>query len=136
MSDAREFDLGDILSITTGILVADRKMDAVYDILNYMTGDNLFTHQLGRAADECRPWLLRQHPQLEKVTAESLEDGRYVGSMPVYIETHGSRLPVAPIPKDDHAVKDPIEELVDMVGADKVMVVKIPPAGTDDPCNS
>ena len=50
---SRDFHIGDILSVTTGRLVSPRRMDGVYDILNFMTGDNLFTHQLPRAAREC-----------------------------------------------------------------------------------
>lgn len=39
MSATRDFELGDILSITTGALVSRRHIDGVYDILNWMTGD-------------------------------------------------------------------------------------------------
>lgn len=65
----RNFHIGDILSITTGRLVSPRRMDGVYDILNYMTGDDLFTHQLIRAAEECAPALREQHPDLTDVDA-------------------------------------------------------------------
>ena len=61
--ETREFHLGDILSITTGYLVSRRHMKGVYDILNFMTGDTLFTHQLPRAGDECKPYLLKQFSQ-------------------------------------------------------------------------
>jgi hypothetical protein len=37
----RPFHLGDVLTITTGRLVSPRHMDGVYDVLNFMTGDNL-----------------------------------------------------------------------------------------------
>ena len=60
----KQFHLGDVLSITTGRLVSPRHIDGVYDILNFMTGDNLFTHQLPRAFDECKPYLVAQFPQL------------------------------------------------------------------------
>lgn len=46
--NTRNFHLGDILSVTTGCLLSPRRMEGVYDILNFMTADNLFTHQLGR----------------------------------------------------------------------------------------
>ena len=39
---SRDFDLGDIPSITTGALVSPRHIDGVYDILDYMTGEQLF----------------------------------------------------------------------------------------------
>src|SRR3989344_6645903 len=60
----KEFHLGDVLSITTGRLVSPRHIDGVYDILTFMTGDTLFTHQLPRASDECKPYLVKQFPQL------------------------------------------------------------------------
>lgn len=57
----RTFGLGAILTVTTDVfLVAD--IGDIYQLLNYMTGDNLFTHQLPRAAGECKPALLAQHP--------------------------------------------------------------------------
>lgn len=62
----KDFHLGDVLSITTGVLVSFRSMEGIYDILNFMTGDDLFTHQLPRATDECKPHLLEQFPELKE----------------------------------------------------------------------
>ena len=61
----RQFHIGDVLSISTDRFVSTRGMDGVYDILKYMTGDNLFTHQLPAAVEKCRPALLAQFPVLE-----------------------------------------------------------------------
>jgi hypothetical protein len=71
----KRYHLGDILSITTGRLVSPRHMDGVYDILNFMTGDDLYTHQLPRAADECRPYLAKQFPQLSKIDLPKAGEG-------------------------------------------------------------
>jgi hypothetical protein len=60
----RLFHISDVLSITTGRLVSSRHMEGIYDILNFLTGDELLTHQLPRAAKECEPWLKTQFPQL------------------------------------------------------------------------
>ncbi len=68
----KKFHLGDVLSITTQRLVSPRHMVGVYDILNFMTGDNLFTHQLPRAANECKPYLLEQFPKLAEVDASGV----------------------------------------------------------------
>ena len=46
-------------------------MESVYDVLNFMTGDTLFTHQLPRARGECKPYLLKQFPQLATPEMES-----------------------------------------------------------------
>lgn len=58
------FHISDVLTVTTGRLVSRRHMAGVYDILNFLTGDDLFTHQLPRAVQECEPWLKTQFPQL------------------------------------------------------------------------
>src|SRR5688500_3274407 len=69
------FPLGEVLSITTGRLVGREAIGGVYRILDYMTGESLFTHQLPRAAEECRPALLAQHPQLKDVEVPDDFDG-------------------------------------------------------------
>ena len=61
---SRQFELGDILSVTTGRLVSRRHVTALYDLMGFMTGENLMTHQLPRAMDACAPELIRQHPWL------------------------------------------------------------------------
>src|SRR6266700_2456956 len=65
MSETREFDLGDILTIIDGRLISPRHMAGVYDILNFMTGEDVFTHQIPRLMREAKPILLRAHPQLD-----------------------------------------------------------------------
>ena len=70
MTDSR-FHLGDILTVTTGIFMCPTRMDGLYRILNHLTGDNLMTHQLPRAAEECKPWLRHQFPTLPVTVPES-----------------------------------------------------------------
>ena len=57
-----KFSIECILSITHDKLLC--KIDDVYKILNYLTGDNLYTHQLPRAAKVCKVEILKQYPQL------------------------------------------------------------------------
>ena len=72
MKTTKPFTLGQILSITTGRLCCD--MDGVYDILNHVTGDDLFTHVLPRASRFARPLILAEHPELERAgTAEAIK---------------------------------------------------------------
>lgn len=109
----RQFHLGDILTITTGLLVSPRHVDGIYDILNFMTGDNLFTHQLPRAMDECCPALLVQHPQLRAVsTPEEFEGKEHVDRwLAEQVAQYGEQLPVTPLDPGDHTRIDPIAEL-------------------------
>lgn len=66
--ETREFHIGDILSITTEILVSPRGMEGVRDILGFMTGTQItektFSLALVETGSTCKPILLDQHPQL------------------------------------------------------------------------
>lgn len=120
----RSFHLGDVLSITTGKLVSPRHVDGIYDILNWMTQDNLFTHQLPRASRECEPWLLRQHPELRGVEAPEFRDKAHVFSwLDEQVALFGETLEIEPIPADDHTAKDPIAELQEIAAGRPIVVV-------------
>ena len=120
---SRAFDLGDVLSITTGRLVSRRHVDGIYDILGYLTGESPYTHQLGRFMDECRPHLLRQHPALADITGAEVTTDNWRDWLAQQEVRFGRTLDIQPIPTDDHARRDPIQEAVDMVGSDRVIVV-------------
>ncbi len=125
----REFDLGDILSITTGRLVSPRHMQGVYDILNFMTDDDLFTHQLPRAGEECAPILLKQHPQLANVSVpDKFGEADVEQWLAEQKAIYGKTLVVKPVGDDQHQRINFIDELCDMVGPDRVVVIN-----TDDP---
>ena len=126
----KDFHLGDILSVTTDRLVSPSHMDGVYDILNYMTQDNLFTHQLPRASDQCRPWLLRWHPKLVDVDTGPLDDlpkadaQRLVALwLEEQVARFGEMLWVETIPVDDQTHRDPVEELKEMMPDKPIIVV-------------
>lgn len=109
----RDFDLGDILSVTTGLLLSPRHIEGVYDILNWMTGDNLTTHQLPRASEECRPELFRQHPKLAAVAPpDQFDSEEHIWSwLAEQVAIYGKTLPVAPLNPADHTSIDPTAEL-------------------------
>ncbi len=126
MLETRQFHIGDILSITTGKLLSPRHVDGLYDILNFMTRDNLFTHQLGRASDECKPHLLRQHPQFADVTGEDITTENWREWLARMVERFGEQLPVTQIPQDDHERKNPLDELIAMRGTDEGIITVQP----------
>jgi hypothetical protein len=121
-----KFALGAILSIVGDKLMCD--ITAIYQILDYMTNDKLFTHQLPRASRECRPYLLRQFPFLEdyidniqpKITTENYGEILFECQ-----EKWGKELEVEPIPRDDHSYRHPLDELKSMVGKDKIIVCEM-----------
>jgi len=153
MNETRRFSLRVVLTVTTGRLLtaprgsSDNGISDLYDILGWMTNDSPFTHQLGRFADECKPWLRRWFPQLFTVGLLPLDielakaDRLPAASRDVYrvgvienwlkplIADYGEFLDVPRIPRDDHAHKNPIDELVEMRGTEEnILVIK---SGTD-----
>lgn len=141
MSNTRKFHIGDILSITTGYLVSPEHIGGVYNILNFMTEDDLMTHQLPRASDECKPSLIQQFPwvddpeitvmaigklklMLETETGKKEPEHLLLGWLSQLSAKYGEYHEVKPLEKYQHVYKDPVQEAVDMVGADKVVVVE------------
>lgn len=143
----KNFHISDILSVTTGRLVSNRHIEGVYDILNFLTGDNLFTHQLPRASRECEPWLKTQFPYLfpdnpaikkaldglsalieldggdQEAIAKTLKawtDG--IRNSAKFPETLPEFLPVYEMGADMHTHIDPVEELSAMVGDDNKII--------------
>jgi hypothetical protein len=134
MTETRDFHLGDILSVTTGRLVSPRHIDGVCDILNWMTGDNLFTHQLPRASRECEGPLLAQHPDLAAVEApEDFGGSREAVEtwLAEQVAVYGETREVAPLADEDHTRIDPMTELRAKMHPDaEIVVIEVP--GEDD----
>jgi len=133
MTATRLYALADILTMTTGRLLAPRGMDAVYDLANWMTDDNLMTHQLPRAIKVCGPALLEQLPHLRGVEPPATIDATDIPSWIADAEReYGETLPVAPLPSGVWEYRDPIEELTEMVGPEKIIPVIVTGTGTGD----
>lgn len=113
MSATRTFHLGDILSVTTERLVSPRHMGGIYGVLNWMTGDNLATHQLPRACDECQESLLAQHPDLRdiEVPEEFGGKGGVDRWLAEQVARFGETREVAPLADGDRTHIDPLAEL-------------------------
>lgn len=133
----KRFHLGDVLTITTGRLVSLRHMEAVYDVLNWMTGDNLMTHQLPRAMDECQPHLLAQHPDLAGIEVPDFGDGpreqleiAIADWLAEQVARFGEYREVAALADGDHTVIDPLEELA--MNYPNIPVIGVVAPDTDD----
>lgn len=125
----RAFHLGDVLSVTTGRLVAPTGMDGVYNVLNYLTDDNLMTHQLPRAMDECAPHVLAEHPDLADVQMPDEFDGpeHVKGWLAEQVERYGGARVLTPVPPEKHPRIHPLAELLTMAPDKPVIVVEPEP---------
>ena len=135
----KTFSLRVVLSVVTGRLLTEPKgprdngIGDLYEILNHMTEDNLFTHQLPRANKECKPWLLRWFPELANANThlprldralevlsdnpiQAIDNWLYLCKADWGMK---SEYEIDHIPRDDHDVIDPIDELTQMRGTDE-----------------
>lgn len=128
----KTFHLGDILSVTTERVLSPRGMAGIYELLNYMTDDDLFTHQLPRAATACRPGLLAQYPELGAVCpSEDLSgEGPVRDWLAVMVKIYGEHLDVQPLQIGVWKRRNPLAELAEMVGPERVVPVVI---GSEEP---
>ena len=126
----RTFHISDILTITTGRLVSSRHVDGIYDILNWMTGDSLYTHQLPRGMDECAPSLREQFPDLAAVTPPGDLGGEDAVRAWVagQVRAHGETRDVTPLPAGGHVHMDPVTELRKMAPQAEIIAVEVPEA--------
>lgn len=150
MTKTRRFDLGVLLTVTTGRLLTkrigpdDNGIGQLYDLLGWMTNDSPYSHQLSRFAAECRPWLLRWFPELDAAgtppnlarLAQLIEDATHrrqpnEGAVAMWLSWLQERgtcdckagYDVRRIPQDDHEKTHPYDELVAMRGTDEDVVV-------------
>lgn len=127
---AEPMPLGDVLSVTDGALVSRDHIGGVYRILNFMTGDQLFTHQLPRASEECRPAILAQHPWLADVHSPVWDhdgdiEAQVFGWLDEMEAKHGATVLLTPLAEVDHTRIDPITELRMMRPDAEIVVVEV-----------
>ena len=110
-----KFKIQDVLSVATGTLCGD--IGGVYEVCNFMTGDNLFTHQLPRAFESVSPVIYSQHPELLKANIASfvaaaasneITKENILDYQAEWIREFGEEIELAPCA--DWVYKNPIQE--------------------------
>lgn len=134
-TESKTFHLGALLTVATGLTLTP--LQELRELLEYLTGIPVFTHQIGRVAREVRPHLLLQQPQLAsddlqfevlKLQAMLAEcegaDRKYLvmGWLIQQTLTYGENLPVQPLPAGTWIVGNPIAELEETFGPDRLLV--------------
>jgi hypothetical protein len=142
--ETKRFPLRVLLTVTTERLLTkgkgprDNGIGDLYELLGWMTDDTPFTHQLPRFNDECKPWLLRWFPGLQKANdaiphmealahlqgpqgIESWLEALVAGGQPEWFD-------VPRIPAGDHTNKCPITELAEMRGGTDGIIALVLPA--------
>ena len=127
MSETMQFNTLDVAGAYTGVLLNRDGIGGIYDVLGYVLGDRgLMTHQLPGAASAAEGALERQHPwlaQLDPPTGDRIAGlGEWCDQL---IAAHGATVPVAPASDPDWRGGRALDDLVEMVGRDRVIPVHL-----------
>lgn len=69
MNDTKTFPVAVVLAVTTGRVLCS--IEQIYDVVNWITGDNIYTHQIPRAMRFGKPILEKAYPELAKADSPS-----------------------------------------------------------------
>ena len=124
MTETREFSTAGVLSTITGTLISP--IGDVYEVLNWMTGESCFTHQLPRIAREARPVLVAMYPMLQQAIEEAvlITPENYTEWRDRWIDRYGPTIAVPKFTIETHERIDPISELAERFPPDRIVVVK------------
>ena len=125
MTDTRAFPTRDVLSTITGRLMGD--IGGVYEVLNFMTGESVYTHQLPRLGREALPVVLAAHPELAQAVEESeqVTPENFLYWRGTWEARYGLTIAVPKFTADSHESIDPLSELAQYVHPDKIVIVDV-----------
>lgn len=119
----KSFPTSGVLSVVTGRLLGD--IGQVYEVLNFMTGESLFTHQLPRVSREAFPVILSRHPELQSAIdeAEQVTTENWQAWLRTWVERYGETISVPQMTIAQHERVDPISELAEKVHPSRIITV-------------
>lgn len=103
------FKIGQILSVHTEMFYCE-SIDELYEFLDYMTGDNLFSTQLPRAAKTCQKHLAEQFPWLKDVDVRGIDSSNWKPWLANCKQRFGDYHEVEPLPIGVWMKRDPVGE--------------------------
>jgi hypothetical protein len=108
--------------------VSPDHIGGVYNVIDFVTGQPHMTHQLGRATDVVRPFLLEQHPWLSEI---SVPDGlgseeKVYAWLATATNRWGESHEVKPMSPGMYVGRDPLEELMEMAPHAEIIPVVVP----------
>lgn len=120
----QDFPTQDVLSTITGRLMGD--IGGVYLVLNWMTGESVYTHQIPRIGREAQAFMVAHDPRLVEAVAEAEQVNRtnYLEWRDRWIERYGPTISVPKFSNADHEAIDPMSELAEKVHPDRIVIVK------------
>lgn len=125
MSEFKSFPTGAVLTVVTGILVSRNHIQGVYEVLNWMTGESLFTHQLPRVSREAEPVLLKAHPELSAAVEEASQvtPENCLQWLTRWEERYGLTIDVPRLTIEEHERIDALSELAEHIHPDRIIEI-------------
>jgi hypothetical protein len=117
-----KFTTGEVISAGLGKLCCD--MEGVYRIMNFLTGDSLFTHQLPRAFRACEAWVKEQHPWLNQLDDTKCNRETWRSWLADAERRFGKEHELKPLPADQWMSVNPIQEAIEIM-EDKSKVIAV-----------
>ena len=119
------FPTGAVNSVMTGYLVSENHMQGIYEVLNWMTGESVFTHQIPRISEEARPVILALHPHLLPVMDEctNVNGDNWKQWLQTWKDRYGDEITVPRMNIAEHERIDPISELAEKVHPSRIAII-------------
>ncbi len=113
-NNERTFDLGSVLTVATGKLFTE--MANLQYILDYLSNDSIFVHQIPRVMKTAQSYVLAKYPQLEGVGQDVVINGwedvkAFLDSQKAVL---GDSFALSPMPREMYEHIDPIEEAIEI----------------------
>ena len=123
-TETKTFPTADVLSAVTGVLVS--KIDGVYEVLSWMSGEPIWTHQLPRVSREAQTAVIAMHPTIQKAVdeAEQVNGDTWQNWLSVWLDRYGPEIAVPRLSEDQHERIDPLSELAEKMPPDRIVVIK------------
>lgn len=119
----KNFPTDAVMSALTGVLVSEKGIQSVYEVLSWMTGELVFTHQLGRISDEAIPVMVRMDPtiQLAINEAERVNRDNWREWLAVWKDRYGDEIAVPVMTIAEHERVDAKSELAEKIHPNRIL---------------
>lgn len=125
MTETKAFPTADVLSLITGRLLSDEGIGAMQTILSWMTGEDVYTHQIPRIADEAKAVLIGLQPNLLQASEEAgdITGGNWRDWLARWEARYGKAIIVPKFNADQHERIDPLSELAERFRPDQIIIL-------------
>lgn len=124
MNEAREFRTAAVLSAVTPILLCP--MGELYELLSFLVGRSVFTHEIPAAMRLASPSITAEHPELIGLDLSHVTPENWSTELALLEARFGVALALHPVGWNTLAEKSPIDTAVELFGKDRVIAVESP----------